>query len=294
MGNTHVNLRPSTFDLQLRLVRRALRRLAQGIRYHRSLQGIPVLFANSFPKSGTHLLTQVLQGFPRIGPAVDSGLPAVITFEGDSGRERNWREILVDLGRLLPGDIAYGHLHAAPQVEDLLCQEGFCTYFILRDPRDVVVSHVHYVTEMEPAHAHHRYYVEELHNFDERLRTSILGRPEAEFPFPDICQRFEPYLDWLERPEVLTLRFEDFLDERGETLGRVLEHAVQRGFPAPAEREQAIRALAEAIDPQRSPTFRSGKAGGWRELFSEDNKRLFKDVAGDLLIRLGYEHDLDW
>ncbi len=30
-----------------------------------SFTGVPILFANSFPKSGTHLLTQVLQGFPR-------------------------------------------------------------------------------------------------------------------------------------------------------------------------------------------------------------------------------------
>jgi hypothetical protein len=158
----------------------------------------------------------------------------------------------------------------------------------------VVVSHVHYVTEMEPTHAHHRYYAEELHGFDERLRASILGRPDVEHPFPDICQRFEPYLQWLDRPEVLTLRFEEFLENRTVALGRVFDHAVRRGFQPVVEREEAIQKLAEAIDPQRSPTFRSGKAGAWREQFSEENKRLFKDVAGELLIRLGYERNLDW
>ena len=38
---------------------------------------------------------------------------------------------------------------------------GLAAYFILRDPRDVVVSHVHYITEMEPNHIHHRYYTED-------------------------------------------------------------------------------------------------------------------------------------
>jgi hypothetical protein len=147
---------------------------------------------------------------------------------------------------------------------------------------------------MEPGHAHHRYYIEELHSFDERLRASILGRPETDFPFPNICRRFEPYLGWLERPEVLTLRFEEFLEDRMVALGRVFEHAVQRGFRPVVEREGAINTLAEAIDPQRSPTFRSGKAGAWREQFSDENKRLFKDVAGELLVRLGYERDMDW
>ena len=61
---------------------------------------MPVLLANSFPKSGTHLLTQVLQGFPSIGPAVDSGLPAIVTYEGDTGRQRQAVEILADLERL--------------------------------------------------------------------------------------------------------------------------------------------------------------------------------------------------
>jgi hypothetical protein len=294
MCNGPLNLQSSAFYLQLRIIRRFLRRLVQTVRYRRSLNGSPVLFANSFPKSGTHLLTQVLQGFPNIGPAVDSGLQAVVTFVGDSGRARTQQEILADLERLLPGDIAYGHLHALPPVIEFMCREGVCAYFILRDPRDVVVSHVHYVTEMEPGHSHHRYYAEELHSFDERLRASILGRPDVEYPFPDICQRFEPYLKWLERPEVLTLRFEDFLTQRRSTLAQVLEHALQRGFKPVIEPEQAISILEEAIDPRRSPTFRSGKSGAWREQFNDDNKRLFKDVAGELLIRLGYERDLDW
>ncbi len=283
------------WGLQIRLARRSLRRLLQRIRYRRvSLQEVPVLFANSFPKSGTHLLTQVLQGFTRIGPAVESGLPAVVTYEGDTGRPRPAGEILADLSRLGPGDIAYGHLHALPEVAAFLGQDHIVTYFILRDPRDVVVSHVHYVTDMEPNHIHHRYYQEELHTFDERLRASILGRPGSAVPFPDIRQRFEPYMGWLARGEVLTLRFEDFILRRDATLECVLDHAIRGGFPLSCERSAALQRLAESIDPRRSPTFRSGKVGGWQAQFSPENKRLFKEVAGDLLVRLGYERDDNW
>ena len=284
-------------DLRFRakLARRWLRRLRQSVRYRRlSLRGVPVLFANSFPKSGTHLLTQVLQGFPRFTPTIDSGLPAIVTFQGDTGRPRSSGEIIGDLQRLLPGDIAYGHLHALPDVVEFLSHPAMAAYFILRDPRDVVISHVHYVTEMEPDHIHHRYYTQELHTFDERLRTSILGIPDPAIPFPDICQRFLPYLGWLDQPEVLTLRYEDFLANRPEALGHVVDHAVQRGLPALASREGCIHMLEASIDPSRSPTFRSGKAGGWRTQFSPDNKALFKDIAGDLLVQLGYERDHDW
>lgn len=268
--------------------RRALARLRWG-----AVDG-PVLFGNSFPKSGTHLLTQVLEGFTALGPAVDSGLPPVITFDGPTGKPRPLSAILADLSRLQPGDVAYGHLHAEPEIQAALCADGMAPYFIYRDPRDVVVSHVHYVTEMEPNHVHHRYYSEQLHTFEERLRVSILGLPELDVPFPDIAGRFAPYLGWLERPEMLSLRYEDFLAAPQETLGRVLDHATRRGFKSRVERGQAIEILQKHMDPKRSPTFRSGGAGGWRKHFTPEITALFKQASGDLLTRLGYEPDANW
>jgi hypothetical protein len=285
----------SSIQFQARLVRRSMRRLVQMARYRRfSLMDVPILFANSFPKSGTHLLTQILQGFTRISPAVDSGLPAIVTFEGDTGRPRAVHEIARDLGRLKPADIAYGHVHALPEAVATLCRPGVVPYFILRDPRDVVVSHVHYVTEMEPNHIHHDYYKNELPNFDARLCASILGRPDTEVPFPNIRSRFEPYLNWLDHPEMLMLRFEDFILHRQQSIEQVLDHALQRGFPLEIERSPALDRLIASIDPHRSPTFRSGKVGSWQASFSSAHKDLFKQVCGDLLIRLKYETDNDW
>ncbi len=283
------------FNQQARLARRAGRRLIQALRNRQfSFAGLPVLFANSFPKSGTHLLTQILDGFTQIGPAVNSGLPAVVTFDGFSGRQRQVGEILSDLERLLPGDIAYGHIHAFPEILDYIKRAHFAFYFILRDPRDVVISHVHYVTDMEPNHIHHDYYKNELSSFEKRLSASICGRPDLEIEFPNIRQRFEPFMGWLEQPNVLTLRYEDFILDRKATLSRVLDFAIQRGFPLNKDREIALKHLADSIDPLRSPTFRSGKVGGWKAQFTEAHKQLFKEISGDLLIRLGYEKSNDW
>ena len=252
----------------------------------------PILFANSFPKSGTHLLTQVLEGMTKIGPAVDSGLPAFVMFDGPTGQPRQMNAILSDLARLRAGDIAYGHLHATPEIVPALRRAGVALYFIYRDPRDVVVSHVHYVTELEPNHVHHAYY-RALPDFDARLKTSILGRPEMGDLFPDIRTRFGPFLGWL-RPEVCVLKFEDFIQHRETTLDRVLAHAEQNGFTLRVPRPDALRTLSDSINPQKSPTFRSGKVGGWRGKFSDENKQLFKEVAGDLLEKLGYDEGSNW
>ncbi len=282
-----------TIKFQAKLARRAARRSVKRLRDPR-LAHAPILFGNSFPKSGTHLLTQVLAGFTRLGPAVDSGLPAILTFEGESGKPRPQSVILKELARLLPGDIAYGHLHAEPPIMAALCREGVASFFIFRDPRDVVVSHVFYVTDIANKHVHHNFYTNELHTFDERLHVSILGRPELDIPFPDIRARFEPYLPWLDQPDVLSLRYEDFVSESRETLSRVLDHAIARGFPYSDDRQTAINMLASAIDPKRSPTFRKGESGGWREHFTPEAKALFKDITGDLLVRLSYERGADW
>jgi hypothetical protein len=286
---------PLGLMFQSRLIRRKIRRVRTLIHYRSlSLYGVPTLFANSFPKSGTHLMTQVLRGFSNLGPAIDSGLPAIVTYLGNTGQERTIQAILKDLDILLPGDIAYGHLHAIPEIVARLSQWGIAAYFILRDPRDVAVSHVYYIAEGQSHHIHHYYYTQMLHSFDERLKTSILGLPGVEVPFPDIGRRLEPFLGWLEQPAVLTLRYEEFLSRRFETLGRVFDHAIQRGFPADCSREIAIQQLAVNIDPLSSPTFRSGKSGEWQKSFNNEHKQVFKEVAGDLLIRLGYEKDNDW
>ena len=285
--------------LQARLLRRATRRVAQTLRYG-SLSESPVFFANSFPKSGTHLLTQVMHGFTRLGPAVDSGLPAVVSFDGFTGRQRSITEIMADLRRFLPGDIGYGHVHAFPDAVDWLCRPGFAAYFILRDPRDVVVSHVHYVAEMAPNHIHYFYYHEVLQTFDERLCASITGVPVDELakagggkpvyePLPDIRRRFAPYLGWLGQPDVLVLRYEDFITDRQATLARVLDHAVSRGFKLAIDRKPALLTLEQSIDPSRSPTFRSGKIGGWQSSFTPEHNLLFDQVAGSLLSDLGYD-----
>ena len=279
--------------LALKLFRRVIRRTLARLSYG-SLSGSPILFANSFPKSGTHLLTQVLQGFVKLGPVIDSGLPAIVTFDGSSGKTRGMETILKEIRRLKAGDIAYGHLHATPEIVKEVTQKKIAPFFIYRDPRDVVVSHVYYVTEIEKNHVHHNHYLNELHGFDERLMVSILGRPDSPTPFPDIGTRFEPYLGWLDAPEVLTLRFEELITNRRIMLEKIVSHVANCGFRLHVPLEKAVVHLDEAIEPSKSPTFRSGTVGKWKEYFKVEHIRKFKEVCGENLIRLDYERDYNW
>ena len=268
--------------------------------------GWPILLGVSFPKSGTHLLDQILLGFSKVAPFSRRLHSFYAEYEGESGRKRAPEQALAWLDSLGPRDIASAHLFARPDVLARVNTPAFIPYFIFRDPRDIVVSHVFYVTDMEARHVHHNYYTS-LPDFDSRLKVSILGRPDSgarpersrRVEFPDIAQRYAPYLGWLEQPSVMKIHFEDLINDRAATLNRILDHFLARVplhllSPKGAPRQLILDALESSINPGKSPTFRSGRTGEWEKHFTEEHKRTFKDVAGDLLIKLGYEKDNDW
>jgi hypothetical protein len=252
----------------------------------------PILLGISFPKSGTHLLDQILLGFSKVAPYAQRLHSFYAEYEGESGVKRPPEQALRWLDSLRLRDVASAHLFARPDAVARVCSPKFIPYFIFRDPRDVVVSHVFYVTEMEARHVHHAFY-QSLPDFNARLNVSILGRPDAEVEFANIAERFAPYLDWLDHPEVLAIHFEDLINDRMATLTRIMDHLFARAA-LHAPRQLILDSLESAINPTKSPTFRSGKTGEWRKYFTDDHKRIFKGAAGDLLMRLEYEKNNDW
>lgn len=254
--------------------------------------GWPILLGISFPKSGTHLLDQILLGFSKVAPFSTRLHSFYAEYEGESGRGRSVVQALAWLDALASRDVASAHLFARPEVVERVATPAFLPYFIFRDPRDVVVSHVFYVTEMESRHVHHAYYAS-LPDFDARLRISILGRPELDNAFPNIADRFAPYLGWMDRPEVLKLHFEALVNDRVGALDSILRHFLGR-IPLDVPRAAMLAALENSINPRRSPTFRSGRTGEWKRYFTPEHKQLFQSVAGDLLQLLGYEPGDDW
>jgi hypothetical protein len=277
----------------LKLARWQGRRAAVALRWGPStLQYTPAVLGNAMPKSGSHLINQVVQGLTGLGPFVNPGFPPVNRDEVNDKLPD--AEVIANLKCMRPGDIGYGYVKARAPFVSVLTQPGRATIFVYRDPRDMLVSHVFYATQMHPGHGMHRYYTETLHTMEERLNAAIQGVDEPGSELSPIRAKYEGYLGWLEQPAVLCLRFEDLILDRAAALGCILDYLVQRGFTPRLPRDQEIAILEQAIAPKRSGTFRKGQPGNWREHFTNDNKASFKQQAGDLLLRLGYEKDYDW
>jgi sulfotransferase 6B1 len=257
-----------------------------------SFNEAPPIFGNAKPKSGSHLLLQILNSYCRIMPYRYLEAAPVRTITKD-GHRRGQDEILADLRSLPSGVIGWGYVDATPITLDFLTQSGRVNYFIYRDPRDMLVSQVHYATDMHEAHGMHEYY-KSLPDFGARLTVAITGIDKPGLKMLSVRERFESVFLWRAQKGVMCVRFEDLINKRDATLNAMLDEVEKGSYKIPAPREHCLAILAEAIQPRKSRTFRSGKTGSWQEQFTSEHKSLFKEVAGDLLVRLGYERDNDW
>lgn len=250
---------------------------------------MPAVLGNAMPKSGSHLIIQVLEGLTDLGAFVNPGFPPV------NRREDNTKHgdaaTLAEVRAMQPGDIRYGYLHAVEPFISAVTGAGRATIFMYRDPRDWVVSQVFYATDMHEGHMLHEYY-NALPTVEARIRAAIEGVPakaNAGVTAPSVVERYSHYIGWLDMPDVLCLRFEDLILQREPAIGRILDYLAQRGFTPQVDRTHAIDRLAQGIAPKKSGTFRKGKPGNWREHFTPANQRLFNDVAGELAAKLGYD-----
>ncbi len=278
-------------------IRRALRpygKTAQAIaRWKRlSFNDAPPIFGNSKPKSGSHLLLQILDGFTRIMPYRYVNAEPVRTITKD-GKRKTKEEILDELKSIPNGVIGWGYVDATPENASFLTSSGRVNFFIYRDPRDMLISQVFFATDMHEEHGMHAYY-KSLPDFGERLKVAITGIEQDGLKMVSVKQRYEGVFAWLAQKNVMCIRFEDLINNRAATLSSMLDEVERAGYKIPIRREKALSILVEAIQPRKSHTFRSGKTGGWKEHFTEEHKKLFKDVVGDLLIKLGYENGNDW
>ena len=252
----------------------------------------PPIFGNSKPKSGSHLLLQILNGFTQIMPYKYVEADPIRTLEKE-GRRKTKEEILEGLRQIPRGVIGWGYVEATPENAAFLCQSNRVNYFIYRDPRDMLVSQVFFATDMHEEHGMHEYY-KSLPDFGERLKVAITGIEKDGLKMVSVKQRYQGVFQWLEQKNMMCIRFEDLINDRDATLNAMLDEIESTGYRIPTPHEKALSILVNAIQPNKSHTFRSGKTGGWREHFTEEHRKLFKDVAGDLLVKLGYEKNNDW
>jgi len=258
-----------------------------------------LVVCNSFPKSGTHLLYQILYSIPGLQKWDD-----IVSVQALCGIMNTANHVRWKVGSAPSGSIVRSHLMHCDEILEVLQEFNCKVLFIYRDLRDVAVSHARWVTKEERIFLHPIY--AQYANFDEQLMSSIKGVPLGT-PFgsnlsqPDIGTDFLRWHGWIKDPHAFAVKFEDLVGDRGGGSEAKRLYLVEQildylGISLSAEQVKTQFA-SRSLNPEESHTFKKGgkgSIGGWQAYFKEAHKRAFKDVAGDLLIELGYEKDLAW
>ena len=135
--------------------------------------GQPRILMNTVPKSGTHLLRKCLELMPGI---VYSGIHI------NHIRFHQYQSLVSrqsDLKRVGRGVFVSSHIPFSDSDHELLKHHDFNVIVMIRDPRDVVVSHLHHSLKRPVNRLHDR--LNELPE-GERLEQFILGVPDHHKP----------------------------------------------------------------------------------------------------------------
>lgn len=237
-------------------------------------------FVISIPKCGTHLAI-------KLGHKLTGKRPVWIR----SGHLTNAR---TRAGNNLP----WGHVLATQNDIQNLTDQPRAVVFITRDPRDEVVS-MAYMTKKHRRMQYSNLPIPEIITKlidDNNFLKKFVGfrKPDLE-DIQTIADFYNAFLPWAEHEHVYWTTFERLVGSQGggddalqiEEIRNIAHH-----FGIEKTDEQ-LEAIADDLFG-KSRTFRSGQIGSWREHFTQAHIEAFKRVAGDLLIALGYEDDLDW
>jgi len=112
-------------------------------------------------------------------------------------------------------------------------------------------------------------------------------------------QAMEAQFRYAEEYGIHTLSYEGLLEDPAPLVHDLLRFL---GLPAGAATvADMIRRSSFEFTTGRKPGqekrddfYRKGTAGDWKNHFTAEDRRVFKEIAGDLLIRLGYERDDSW
>jgi hypothetical protein len=246
------------------------------LRYRVSNPGMASVLCVSIPKAGTHLLERAICLHPRwhrkILPTVSPGM-------------QKWDGLDALLARLRPGQVAIAHLPYHESYREILSRHDVKTIFVMRDPRDIVVSQVHY-TERLAHHPHHDAFSRRPAG-REQLELAILGDPDA--GIPSIRERLDRYAGWLNTAD-LAVRFEDLVGPAGAGDRGRQEHAIRSIYNLlHMEVDDAfVQRICDSLFSGDSPTFRKGTIAQWRRDFDPEMAATFERAVDGAMDPYGY------
>ncbi len=164
------------------------------------------------------------------------------------------------------------HVRAIPHIKRVFPSSKLIAIF--RDGRDFVISHRYYSKNMGL-----------MWNFEESVKLwkdmiQLQLKYEQEYGLWS-CS----YESFLKDTRMMVQKILDFLELK--YTDQIIENMVYKSS------FEFITGRKRGQTDEKS-FYRKGVSGDWKNYFSTLEKEKFKEIAGDLLIKLGYEKDYNW
>lgn len=256
------------------------------------------IFCISIPKSGTWMLDKCINKLTNKKVATErlaqlGILRHVYTDETSIALISPSLKILNQCINTIHNDeYLISHLLYKKDYENMLIKNNFKILFIIRDPRDQLVSLVYHIYKHPTMYSG----LQKLKFND--LLTACIGNESANphtSYFNNVTTNYNNFLPWRKSPICQTIRFENLVGPLGngslklqvDEIKKIVKHL---SLKTPSS---TIAKTAKTLFGGTG-TFRQGKIGSWKKYFTPEHKEQFKKVAGQLLIDLGYEKNLNW
>lgn len=244
------------------------------------------VFQISIPKCGTHLVSKLIK-------MLDNTVKEDVRCHGWTSFDQK------QISSLQEHQFLRGHMICNKHNVSIFNENKCKGLLIIRDPRAQVVSMAHWVKKNQTVWKKYKNV-----NLSAVITNLIFDGSDiysTQFTAPEmkelkgISDFYSWYLPWVERRDICVVRFEDFVGIQG---GGTKEKQIQ-----------AIKKIASFLDTPLTDakigyisdnlfggtyTFKEGKIDSWKRYLTQDHRDAFKNVAGQLLIDLGYEDDFEW
>ncbi len=262
----------------------------------------PRILVNSVPKSGTNMVTRLLGMLPGLaemnihlghsttsslnGPTSINEAARAIPVGVDMPKTVALEHVTRAIDSLFDGSFLSCHIPWSEALDAYIRDKDFKMVLVLRDPRDVVVSHARYIAETK-SHPFHAMYSQR--SKEEQIWTSINGASYRETTLLSIGDRLKSMAGWMDHPNVLMVRFEDLVGPRGGGDAGVQEAAIHRiadflNVPLGSFHSEEISDNLFG----KSKTFRKGQIASWKHVLNDDQVKGIESMQGVELSRFGY------